>query len=68
VVKKTIGRKLQNGHFMSRANYSTRWDEDNCQVQCMGCNVFKQGEQYKYSLYLGNKLAEELYIKIKTNS
>jgi hypothetical protein len=24
-----------------------------------------QGEQYKYSLYLGNKLAEELYLKSK---
>ena len=63
--KKDHWKKLQNGHFMSRSNYSTRWDEDNCQVQCMGCNVFKQGEQYKYSLYLGNKLSEELYIKSK---
>ena len=63
--KKDHWKKLQNGHFMSRANYSTRWDEDNCQVQCMGCNVFKSGEQYKYSLYLGNKLAEELYLKSK---
>jgi hypothetical protein len=50
---------------MSRANYSTRWDEDNCQVQCMGCNVFKQGLQYEFSLYLGNNLSEELYIKSK---
>lgn len=58
-------KKLQAGHFMSRSNYSTRWDEDNVQVQCMGCNVFKSGEQYKYSLYLGNKLSEELYIKSK---
>lgn len=63
--KKDHWKKLQNGHFMSRTNYSTRWDEDNCQVQCMGCNVFKSGEQYKYSLYLGNKLAEELYLKSK---
>jgi 5-methylcytosine-specific restriction endonuclease McrA len=63
--KKDHWKKLQNGHFMSRTNYATRWDEDNCQVQCMGCNVFKSGEQYKYSLYLGNKLAEELYLKSK---
>lgn len=63
--KKDHWKKLQNGHFMSRSNYSTRWNEDNCQVQCMGCNVFKQGEQYKYSLYLGNNLSEELYIKSK---
>jgi 4-hydroxy-3-methylbut-2-en-1-yl diphosphate synthase IspG/GcpE len=63
--KKDHWKKLQAGHFMSRANYSTRWDEDNVQVQCVGCNVYHSGEQYKYSLYLGNKLAEELYLKSK---
>lgn len=63
--KKDHWKKLQNGHFMSRSNYSTRWDENNCQVQCVGCNVYKAGEQYTYSLYLGNNLAQELYIKSK---
>ena len=63
--KKDHWKKLQNGHFMSRSNYSTRWNEYNCQVQCVGCNVYRSGEQYKYSQYLGNKLAEELYIKSK---
>ena len=63
--KKDHWKKLQAGHFMSRSNYSTRWDEDNVQVQCVGCNVYKSGEQYKYSLYLGNNLSEQLYIKSK---
>jgi hypothetical protein len=57
--------KLQNGHFMSRKHLSTRWNEDNCQVQCAGCNVFRYGEQYLYSQYLGYKLAQELYIESK---
>jgi hypothetical protein len=48
-------KKLQNGHFMSRKHYSTRWDETNCQVQCAGCNVFKYGEQYKFSIELDHK-------------
>jgi len=48
-------KKLQNGHFMSRKHYSTRWDETNCQVQCAGCNVFKYGEQYKFSIGLDQK-------------
>jgi len=48
-------KKLQNGHFMSRRHYSTRWDETNCQVQCAGCNVFKYGEQYKFSIELDIK-------------
>lgn len=58
-------KSLQCGHFMSRKHMSTRWNEDNCQVQCAGCNVFRYGEQYKFSLYLGNNLAEQLHIKSK---
>jgi len=60
-------KKLQNGHFQSRKHYSTRWDEVNCQVQCAGCNVFKYGEQYKFSVNLdakyGEGTAERLSIK-----
>lgn len=56
-------KRLQAGHFMSRKHYSTRWDEDNVQVQCSGCNVFRYGEQYKFSLYLGQELADELHAK-----
>jgi hypothetical protein len=58
-------KSLQCGHFMSRKHLSTRWNEDNCQVQCAGCNVFRYGEQYLYSQYLGDKLAQELYIESK---
>jgi 5-methylcytosine-specific restriction endonuclease McrA len=62
-------KQLQCGHFMSRKHYSTRWEEDNCQVQCYTCNVMRYGEQYKFGLYLNatynkNK-AEELLIKSK---
>lgn len=56
-------KKLQAGHFMSRKHYSTRWDEDNVQVQCSSCNVFRYGEQYKFSLYLGAEKSEELLVK-----
>jgi hypothetical protein len=63
--KKDHWSKLQCGHFMSRKHLSTRWNEDNCQVQCAGCNVFRYGEQYKFSLYLGNKLSEQLHIQSK---
>ena len=56
-------KKQQAGHFVSRKHYSTRWDEDNVQVQCSGCNVFRYGEQYLFSKYLGVDLSEELLIK-----
>jgi 5-methylcytosine-specific restriction endonuclease McrA len=62
-------KQLQCGHFMSRKHYSTRWDEDNCQVQCYTCNVMRYGEQYKFGLYLNatyNKdKAEDLLIQSK---
>jgi len=56
-------KKQQAGHFISRKHYATRWDEDNVQVQCSGCNVFRYGEQYLFSKYLGNDLSEQLLIK-----
>lgn len=58
---------MQCGHFQSRVNLSTRYDEQNCQVQCVACNMFKQGEQYKFALRLdgkyGDGTAEQLEFK-----
>jgi hypothetical protein len=65
--KKDHWSKLQNGHWASRRHYSTRWDEQNCNVQCAGCNVFRAGEIYLYTKYLcskyGNNFPDELYNK-----
>jgi len=61
--EKTHWTKIQAGHFISRKHYATRWDERNVHAQCVACNVFKYGEQYKYSLYLGENLSKELYNK-----
>jgi hypothetical protein len=49
------------GHFMSRKHYSTRWDERNVKPQCKICNMYRNGEQYKFSQILGKDLSEELY-------
>jgi 5-methylcytosine-specific restriction endonuclease McrA len=54
---------IQAGHFMSRRHYSTRWDIRNVHPQCVGCNVVQWGQQYKYSVFLGKSLSEELFIK-----
>jgi len=55
--------KIQAGHFISRKHYATRWNEDNVHAQCVACNVFRYGEQYKFSLYLGDKLSKKLLEK-----
>ena len=54
---------IQAGHFISRSAYSTRWEERNVKPQCVACNMFKAGEQYKFSLYLGEQLSKELLQK-----
>lgn len=46
--KKDHYKKLQCGHFMSRRHYSTRWDENNVGVQCYGCNITSQGQQFLF--------------------
>ena len=51
-------KKMQNGHFQSRKHLATRWNEQNCQVGCVKCNVFNYGEQYKFSIYLDGKYGE----------
>tara|TARA_R110000824_G_scaffold264500_3_gene453318 strand:+ start:260 stop:667 length:408 start_codon:yes stop_codon:yes gene_type:complete len=60
---------MQCGHFQSRSFLSTRFDEENCQNQCVGCNMFKQGEQYKFAMNLDSKYgegtAEELQVLAK---
>ena len=65
--KKSHWSKLQNGHWASRRHYNTRWDEQNCHVQCASCNVFRAGEIYLYTKYLcskyGDNFPEEMYIK-----
>lgn len=51
-----VGQRTgQAGHFMSRRYTSTRWDEQNVNLQCAGCNMFGAGEQYKYSVALDEK-------------
>ncbi|RUA15245.1 MAG: recombinase, partial [Flavobacteriia bacterium] len=49
---------MQNGHFQSRKHMSTRFDEENCQVQCIKCNMFSQGEQFKFGIHLDAKYGE----------
>ena len=49
----TCGKRLhwsqiQNGHFVSRGKLATRWRPDNCRPQCYGCNITRNGEQWKF--------------------
>jgi len=63
----TCNRKdltLQCGHFVPRQYLATRWSEDNCRPQCVGCNLFGNGKILDFEEHLlkdlGKKKVEEL--------
>lgn len=45
-------KNMQNGHFISRRVMATRYDEQNCNVQCSYCNETLGGNLKKYKAYL----------------
>ena len=55
---------MQNGHFMSRRHYSTRFLESNCRPQCYGCNCHAQGRSYEFSLNLNKEYGYEISLEL----
>jgi hypothetical protein len=51
-------KESDNGHFISRAVYATRWNEQNCALQCKRCNGFRGGEQHIFSKEIDRKYGE----------
>lgn len=56
---------LQSGHFQSRRHNNTRYDEQNCNAQCMSCNVWFHGEQYKYAKALDLKYGAGTAVRLE---
>lgn len=50
--KRAHWKEMHCGHYISRVHSSTRWNEINCQVQCPGCNLFKQGAADEFAIKL----------------
>lgn len=63
-------QQQQNGHFYTRGRYPTRWDEINCNVQCVRCNVFLKGNYINYTMYMIDKYGREAVdnLEIKSKS
>jgi hypothetical protein len=54
-------KDMQNGHYISRGNMATRWDEENCRVQDSACNIFRGGNYVEYSSRLIEEVGIEKY-------
>lgn len=52
-------KDFQNGHYISRSFMSARWEEQNCRVQCVGCNLFKNGNYTEYAARLVRDLGPD---------
>lgn len=51
--------KLQCGHFHSRIHMNTRFDERNCNVECISCNIFSADHLIGYRKNLIKKIGEK---------
>lgn len=63
-------RQVDAGHFVTRENMATRWEEENVHAQCQSCNRFKSGKQYEHGLAVDRKhgagTASKLIVKSKS--
>ena len=53
--------QLQCGHFFSRSHLATRWDERNCNAECVRCNCFDGNHLEGYRESLVAKIGGEEY-------
>lgn len=56
--KRDNWKSMQAGHFISRRVMALRYDEMNVNAQCVADNMFKQGDQYNYSVQLDLKYGD----------
>lgn len=48
-------KHMQLGHYISRNHLSTRYLDENTDIQCVGCNMFGGGKPDEFALFLMNK-------------
>ena len=60
-------KTMQNGHFVSRQYLATRWSEDNCRIQCAGCNIFGNGKPLDFEERLKKDLGSEYVETMKAS-
>lgn len=58
---------LQCGHFIPRQYLATRWSEDNCRPQCVGCNIYGNGKILDFEERLKRELGESRVEELKAS-
>lgn len=57
--------KLQCGHFIKRQYLGTRWNEENCQGQCVHCNYVLQGNDIEFAKGLVKRYGAHIINNLK---
>lgn len=57
--------QMDNGHYLGREYWATRWDPMNCAAQCRKCNRFKEGLKAEFRAALVRKYGEERISKME---
>lgn len=60
-------KKIQNGHWIPRNILITRFDENNCRPQCVGCNVFGNGKPLDFEENLIKELGRDYVDKMRAS-
>lgn len=60
--------KADCGHYYSRRNMATRFDEDNCHAECSHCNRFDASHLIGYRDNLLNKIGRERFDALAARS
>ena len=58
-------KEVHCGHYMPRARKAVRFNEMNCQVQCVKCNYRRSGEHDLFREYLLEKYGKEEVEKLE---
>lgn len=60
-------KQIQNGHFISRSYLATRWHENNCRPQDVGCNVYGNGKPLDFEEHLKRELGDQYVEEMKVS-
>lgn len=52
-------KELQCGHYFPRNRLGTRFNDDNANLQCPVCNIFKRGNYTAYAAYMYKKFGQQ---------
>lgn len=58
-------KEVHCGHFIPRNYTATRWHEDNCRPQCVGCNIFGNGKVFDFEENLVKELGRARVERLK---